>query len=147
MFAYWVILNLWISTSGRCWSCGRKHVDDWRFIACGTHSIFSIHAQWNELGIRRCFLNALCLNLNDNGSNTCLCWFFRIVKWQWLMPTQDPWRKWSKILNFKTGNKNLGFMQVRKETLKVALLGVGLGDLPIGKRESKLCLTCILIFL
>ena len=49
-----------------------------------------------------------------------------------MMPTQDPWKRGSEILNFKIGNKNLGFMQVKKETLRVAPLGVGLGDLPIG---------------
>jgi len=46
------------------------------------------------------------------------------------MPTQDPWKKGSKTLNFKTGIKNLNSMQVRKQTLRVAPLGVGLGDLP-----------------
>jgi len=48
------------------------------------------------------------------------------------MPTQDLWRRGSEILNFRTGSKNLGFMQVRKETLRVAPLEVGLGDLRIG---------------
>ena len=47
------------------------------------------------------------------------------------MPTQDPRRRESEIWNFKTRNKNLGFMQVKKETLRVVPLGVGLGDLPI----------------
>ena len=51
------------------------------------------------------------------------------------MPTQDFWRRESKILNFEIGNKNLGFMQVKKETLRMAPLGVGLGDLPAGEPE------------
>ena len=45
------------------------------------------------------------------------------------MPTQDLWRRGSEILNFKTSSKNLDFMQVRKETLRVASLEAGLGDL------------------
>ena len=28
-------------------------------------------------------------------SNTCLCWFFRRVEWQWLIPLEDLWRKGS----------------------------------------------------
>ena len=56
------------------------------------------------------------------------------------MPTQDPWRRGSKILNFRTNNKNLGFMQVRKETLRMAPLGVGLGDLPVGGPKVQMML-------
>ena len=56
------------------------------------------------------------------------------------MPTKDPWRRGSKILNFKTGNKNLNFMQVRKETLRVAPLAVGLRDLPIGGPKVRMML-------
>ena len=52
----------------------------------------------------------------------------------------DPWRKESEILNFKTGNKNLGFMQVRKETLRVAPLRVGLGDLSAGELKVRMIL-------
>ena len=140
---FWIVelfLNLWVYASGQCYSCGRKHADDWRFAACGTHSIFSICAQWNELGKRWCFLSAFCLNLHDNGPNTFLCWFFRIIGWQWLIPTQDPWRRESEILNFTTGNKNLGFMQVRKEALRVASLEVGVGDLPIGGPKVRMML-------
>ena len=48
------------------------------------------------------------------------------------MPTQDLWRRGSEILNFRIGSKNLGFMQVGKETLRVAPLEVGLGDLRTG---------------
>mgnify|MGYP006972287821 CR=1 FL=1 len=123
-------MNWCICVSSWDWSCGGKHADDWRFAIGSTHSIFSICAQWSELGKRWGFINALCLNLHDNGSNTCLCWFFWISEWQWLMPTQDPWRRGSEILNFRTGNKNLSFMQVGKETLRVAPLRVGLRDLP-----------------
>ena len=57
-----LFLNLWICALGWCWSCGRKHADDWRFAVGGPHSIFSVCAQWNELGKRWCFLNAFCLN-------------------------------------------------------------------------------------
>ena len=60
--------------------------------------------------------------------------FFKTTKWQWLMPTQDPWRRELEILNFRIGNKNLGFMLVKKETLRVAPLGVGLGDLAGGPK-------------
>ena len=145
----WIVelfVNWWICASGWSWSCGGKHVDDWRFVACGMHSILSICAQWSELGKRWCFINALCLNLHDNGSNTCLCWFFWTAKWQWLMPTQDPWRRGSEILNFRTGNKNLSFMQVGKETLRVAPLGVGLGDLPASRPEVRMMLDLYLNF-
>ena len=62
------------------------------------------------------------------------------IEWQWLMPTQDPWRRESEILNFRTGNKNLGFMQIRRETLRVGPLGVGLGDLPVGGPEVPMML-------
>ena len=48
------------------------------------------------------------------------------------MPTHEPWRKGTKIFNSRTGSKNLGFMQVRKETLRVAPLEVGQGDLRPG---------------
>ena len=58
--------------------------------------------------------------------------FFKTTKWQWLMPTQDPWRRELEILNFRIDNKNLGFMLVKKETLRVAPLGVGPRDLPAG---------------
>ena len=56
------------------------------------------------------------------------------------MPTQDLWRRGSEILKFKTGNKNLGFMQVKKETLRVAPLEVDLGDLSTGKPEVQMML-------
>ena len=56
-----------------------------------------------------------------------------MLEWHWLMPTQDLWRRGSEILNFKTSSKNLDFMQVRKETLRVAPLEVGRGDLRIGR--------------
>ena len=62
------------------------------------------------------------------------------------MPTQDPWRRESKILNFRTDNKNLGFMQVRKETLRVAPIGVGLGDLFAGRPEVRMLLDLYLNF-
>ena len=57
-----------------------------------------------------------------------------------LRPTQDPWRRELEILNFRIGNKNLGFMQVKKETLRVAPLGVGLGDILAGKLEVRMML-------
>ena len=63
------------------------------------------------------------------------------------MPTQDPWRKESEILNFITGNKNLNFMQVRKETLRVAPLGMGLGDLLAGRPEIQMMLDLYFNFL
>ena len=63
------------------------------------------------------------------------------------MPTQDPWRKESEILNFITGNKNLNFMQVRKETLRVAPLGMGLGDLLAGRPEIRMMLDLYFNFL
>ena len=56
------------------------------------------------------------------------------------MSTQDPWRRGSKILNFKTGNKNLNFMQVKKETLRVSPIGAGLGDLPAGGLKVQMML-------
>ena len=56
------------------------------------------------------------------------------------MPTQNPWRRELEILNFRTSNKNPSFMQIRKETLWVAPLGVGLGDLPTGKPEVQMML-------
>ena len=62
------------------------------------------------------------------------------------MPTQDPWRRKSEILNFRTGNKNLGIMQVKKETLRVAPLKVGLGDLPTGEPEVRMMLNLYLNF-
>ena len=135
-----LFVNWWIYALSWRWSCGRKHADDWRFAIGGTHSILWICAQWNELGIRWCFLNAFCLNFHDNGSNTCLCWFFITTEWQWLMPTQDPWRRGSESLNFRISNRNHGFMQVRKETLRVAPLGVGLGDLPADRPKVRMML-------
>ena len=48
------------------------------------------------------------------------------------MPTQDLWRRGLEILNFRTSSKNLDFMKVKKETLRVAPLEVGLGDLLAG---------------
>ena len=67
---------------------------------------------------------------------TSISWrFFRTIKWQLLRPTQDPWRRELEILNFRTDNKNLGFMQVKKETIRVATLGVGPKDLPAGGPE------------
>ena len=45
------------------------------------------------------------------------------------MPTQDLWRKGLEILSLRIGNRNLNFMQVKKETLRAAPLEVGLGDL------------------
>ena len=49
------------------------------------------------------------------------------------MPPQDLWRKGLEILSFKIGSRNLSFMQVKKETLKVAPLEVGQGDLHVGR--------------
>ena len=59
-----------------------------------------------------------------------------------LRPTQDLWKKESGTLNFRIGNKNLGFMQVKseKETQRVVLLGVGLEDLPIGGLKVRMML-------
>ena len=48
------------------------------------------------------------------------------------MPTQDLWGRGLEILNFRTGSKNLSFMQVRKETLRVAPLEACLGDFRAG---------------
>ena len=62
------------------------------------------------------------------------------------MSTQDPWKRDSEIWNFGTGNKNLGFMQVKKETLRVAPLGVGLGDLPVSRPEVRMMLDLYLNF-
>ena len=56
------------------------------------------------------------------------------------MPTQDLWRRELETLNFRTGNKNLNFMQVKKETLRVASLKVGLGNPPIGGLEVQMML-------
>ena len=62
------------------------------------------------------------------------------------MPTQDPWRRKLEILNFRTSNKNLGFMQVKKETMRVAPLKVGLDDLPAGEPEVRMMLNLYLNF-
>ena len=56
------------------------------------------------------------------------------------MPTQDPWRRESEIWNFKLNNKNLDFMQVKKETLRVSPIGAGLGDLPAGGLKVQMML-------
>ena len=66
-----------------------------------------------------------------------------------LRPTQDLWKKESETLNFRIGNKNLGFMQVKgeKETQRVVLLGVGLEDLPIGRLEVRMMLDLYFNFL
>ena len=62
------------------------------------------------------------------------------------MPTQDLWRKGLEILNFRTDSKNPGFMQVRKETLRVAPIGVGPRDLPAGRPEVRMLLDLYLNF-
>ena len=62
------------------------------------------------------------------------------------MSTQDPWRRESEIWNFRTDNKNLNFMQAKKGTLRVAPLGVGLGDLPRGRPEVRMMLDLYLNF-
>ena len=54
-FFFELFMNWWICVSGRDWSCGGKHADDWRFATISAHSIFSICVQWSELGIRWCF--------------------------------------------------------------------------------------------
>ena len=56
------------------------------------------------------------------------------------MPTQDIWRRGLEILKLRTGSKNFGFMKVRKETLRVAPLKVGLGDLRTGGPEVPMML-------
>ena len=48
------------------------------------------------------------------------------------MPTHEPWRKGLEILSLRIGSKNLDYMQVKKETLKVAPLEVGQGGLHAG---------------
>ena len=91
----WVILKL-VNL------CFRSVLISWKR-ACGWLEVCSLWHTLNLLNMwsmkwtryKWCFLNALCLNLHDNGSNTCLCWFFRTAEWQWLMPTQDPWRRGS----------------------------------------------------
>ena len=65
-----------------------------------------------------------------------------------LMPTQDPWRKGSEILNLKIGNGKLGFMPVKKETLRAAPLEVDRGDLHAGGPRVLMMLDlCFLNFL
>ena len=49
-------------------------------------------------------------------------------------------------LELRTDSKNLGFMQVKKETLRVAPLKVGLGDLPTGEPEVRMMLNLYLNF-
>ena len=51
------------------------------------------------------------------------------------------WKRESEIWNLRTDNKNLGFMQVRKETLRVAPLWVDLGDLPASELKARMKLT------
>ena len=63
------------------------------------------------------------------------------------MPTQDLWRRGSEILNFRSRKKNLSFMQARKETLRVAPLEVGLGDLLVGRLGVRMMLDLYFIFL
>ena len=63
------------------------------------------------------------------------------------MPTQDLWRRSSEILNFRTGSKNPSFMQVRKETLRVAPLKVGQGDLRVGQPGVRMMLDLYFNFL
>ena len=63
------------------------------------------------------------------------------------MPTQDLWRKGSEILNFRTDSKNPGFMQVKKETLRVAPLEAGQGDLLAGESEVQMMLDLYIDFL
>ena len=50
-------------------------------------------------------------------------------------------------LELRTDSKNLGFMQVKKETLRVAPLEVGLGDLLAGGPRVPMMLDLYLIFL
>ena len=50
-------------------------------------------------------------------------------------------------MNFRTGSKNLGFMHVRKETLRVAPLEVDLRDLHVGGLEVPIMLDLHLNFL
>ena len=65
-----------------------------------------------------------------------------------LMPTQDPWRKGSEILNLKIGNGKLSFTPVKKEMLKAAPLEVGRGDLHAGRPRVLMMLDlCFLNFL
>ena len=56
---------------------GKKFVLAWNF------------GHWKFLLGMRFFLVILMM------SNTCLCWFFRRVEWQWLIPLEDLWRKGS----------------------------------------------------
>ena len=63
------------------------------------------------------------------------------------MPTQDLWRRGSEILNFRIGNKNLSFMKVSKETLRVDPVEVGLGDLPTGGPGVQMMLDLYFSFL
>jgi len=75
------------------------------------------------------------LEIYGNELNTCLWQLCIAIEWQLLRPTQDLWKRESETLNFRIGNKNLGFMQVKKETQRVVPLGVGLENLLEGRLE------------
>ena len=49
-------------------------------------------------------------------------------------------------MNFRTSNKNLSFMQVKKETLRMAPLEMGLGDLRVGGPGVLMMLDLYFIF-
>ena len=103
--------------------------------------------QWNELGKRWCFLSVS-------------AWTFMIMNLTLVsidfskQPNSNGWCQHKilggedqKSLNFKIDNKNLSFMQVRKETLMVAPLGVGLGDLAVGEPKVQMMLDLYFNFL
>ena len=52
-----------------------------------------------------------------------------------LMPTHGLWKRGSRILNFKIGEKNLNLILAKsnKGMQRQVLLEVGLEDLPVGR--------------
>ena len=130
-----LFLNLWISASGRCWSCGRNHVDDWMFAVGGTRSVFSICAQRNEINKRWCFLNTY-------------AWIFVIMD---LTVVSVDFSKQSNAMadantiSLEERIRNLELQNRQQESCFYGsqegdTKGVGLGDLPTGRPEVQMML-------
>ena len=120
--------------------CFRLMLILWRRVckwseACNYWLVLSLPNMWSMRRARYAIMLSGCLLLGlflDNGFNTWLCWLFRWVEWQRLIPLEELWRKGSETLNLRTVSMILDSMQVKREILKVAPLEVGQGGLHIG---------------
>ena len=97
--------------------CFRLMLILWRKICiwskdCNYWLVLNLPNMWSMRRARYAMMLSECLFLGlfiDNGHSTWLCWLFRWVEWQQLIPLKELWKKGSETLNLRTISMILWF--------------------------------------